>query len=314
MQKEEIIKKVTDIVAERLNIDGSGKEEYSKKIVTGVSVRHVHLTDSHIEELFGADYKLKPLKELSQPGQYAAAEVVTLVGAKLTALQNIRVLGPPRELSQVELSKTDCIVLGVDAPTRLSGNTSGSAPIVIVGPHGLLNLPEGAIRAERHIHMSPDDAKYYSLLDGSYVDVRVSGRRGLTFNNVIVRVSSSYITEFHVDTDDANTCDLVNGSLVEIVDASCIAPTGKEVPKIIDSERIPPTIPDESNYVSADSVKKDSSSLAKSIVNSFKPKGKILTLADITEIIDKGGKINTKNYTLTPLAIDYIKEKNIKID
>jgi len=313
MDKESLVKKITNIVIEKMNIPSIDKAKPSKKIVTGVSVKHVHLTDNHIEELFGKGYKLNSLKDLSQPGQYAAKEVVTLVGSRLTALQNTRVLGPPREVSQVELAKTDCISLGVDAPTRISGNISGSAPIVIVGPKGSINLPEGAIRAERHIHMSPQDAKFFNLSDKSYVDIMVSGPRGLTFNNVIVRISPDYKTEFHVDTDDANTCDLVNGSLVEIVDASCITSlTEKAIHISDDNEIIPPTIPDSSSYVGIDKIKKDSKLVNINTGISNILNEKILTLSEVKKLLNSKTKADLNQYLLTPLALDYLKENNIE--
>ena len=213
-----------------------------RKIVTGVSVRHVHLCREHLEILFGKGYILNVLRELYNPG-YACKETVTIVGPKLTAIQNVRILGPLRSKTQVELAKTDCIILGIDAPVRESGNTAGSASCVLVGPKGAVYLTEGVIRANRHLHMSTEDAEYFGIKDNQLVDVRVPGPKGLTFNNVQVRVAPDFKTEFHVDTDDGNAADLVNGSIVEIVDASCIAPLE---PQMADSDKIPPGIPDSS--------------------------------------------------------------------
>lgn len=213
-----------------------------RKIVTGVSVRHVHLCREHLEILFGKGYILNVLRELYNPG-YACKETVTIVGPKLTAIQNVRILGPLRSKTQVELAKTDCIILGIDAPVRESGNTAGSASCVLVGPKGAVYLTEGVIRANRHLHMSTEDAEYFGIKDNQLVDIRVPGPKGLTFNNVQVRVAPDFKTEFHVDTDDGNAADLVNGSIVEIVDASCIAPLE---PQMADSDKIPPGIPDSS--------------------------------------------------------------------
>lgn len=211
-----------------------------RKVVVGISVRHIHLCQQDLDTLFGKGYSLNPLRDLYNPG-FAAKETLTVVGPKLTAIQNVRVLGPLRSRTQVELSKTDCIVLGIDAPVRPSGETSGSAPCVLVGPKGTVYLPEGAIRANRHMHLSTEDAAYFGIKDNQVVDVRVGGPKGLTFNNVQVRVAPDFKTEFHVDTDDGNAADLVNGSLVEIVDASCVSPIGMQ---LAEGKNIPPSIPD----------------------------------------------------------------------
>jgi putative phosphotransacetylase len=203
-------------------------------------VRHIHLCQQDLDTLFGKGYSLNPLRDLYNPG-FAAKETLTVVGPKLTAIQNVRVLGPLRSKTQVELSKTDCIVLGIDAPVRPSGETAGSAPCVLVGPKGTVYLPEGAIRANRHMHLSTEDAAYFGIKDNQVVDVRVGGPKGLTFNNVQVRVAPDFKTEFHVDTDDGNAADLVNGSLVEIVDASCVSPI---VMQMAEGKNVPPLIPD----------------------------------------------------------------------
>ncbi len=308
MDKEELIKKVTDMVAQKLGIGEDQAKDIPNKIVTGVSVRHVHLKKEHIDKLFGKDYELSSLKDLSQPGQYAAKEVVTLLGQKLTALQKVRVLGPARDKSQIELSKTDSIAFEIDAPTRVSGDTKGSAPIVIVGPKGSINLKEGAIRAECHIHINTGDAKYFGLKDRDYVDIKIESARGLTFNNVVIRVSDDYKTEFHIDTDDANTCDLENGSLVEIVDASCISPIDFSKDKIEMGEIIPPAIPDQSGYIKIDDLK------TRTVVSNYNGSNKrsVLAASEIEEIMSRGGSINEKDYIFTPQAIDYLKEKSKK--
>jgi putative phosphotransacetylase len=309
MEKEELVRQVIKRVFEKLDDPtiGSKTVEDKSKIIAGVSVRHAHLSRADIDKLFGKGYELKPLKYLSQPGQYGAEEVVTLVGKKLNAFENVRVLGPPRPDTQVELSKTDAIYLGVDAPTRVSGDIAGSANLTLIGPAGSVDLKEGVIRAERHIHMSPQSAEYFGLKDRDVVDVRVSGPRGLTFNNVVVRVSTEYKTEFHVDTDDANTCDLVNGSLVEIVDASCVNPVSEIQAPIADSELIPPFIPDDSTYKVLNSLPSTTLEPDKpsGFVNNQGP-GEILTLEELKKILDKNGQIDIEKYNLTPLAQDYL--------
>ena len=213
-----------------------------RKVVCGISVRHIHLCQEDLDTLFGKGYSLSSLRELYNPG-FAAKETLTVLGPKLTAIQNVRVLGPIRPKTQVELAKTDCIILGIDAPVRPSGDTAGSASCVLVGPKGTVYLAEGVIRANRHMHLSVDDAAYFGIKDNQLVDVRVGGPKGLTFNNVQVRVAPDFKAEFHVDTDDGNAADLVNGSLVEIVDASCVSPIGMQM---AESNNIPPSIPDTS--------------------------------------------------------------------
>jgi len=230
---------LTDVIKETAGktLQQAGSD---RRIVVGISVRHVHLCREHLDVLFGKGYILNVLRELYNPG-YACREAVTIVGPKLTAIQNVRILGPLRNKTQVELAKTDCIVLGIDAPVRASGNIAGSASCVIIGPKGAVYLSEGVIRANRHMHMSTEDAGYFGIKDNQLVDVRVGGPKGLTFNNVQVRVAPDFKSELHVDTDDGNAADVVNGSLVEIVDATCVSP----IPAMMaDMDKIPPSIPD----------------------------------------------------------------------
>lgn len=309
MEKQELVRKVIQRVFEKMDIPVSTDSQRNdrSKIVTGVSVRHVHLSKEDIDKLFGKDHELKPMKYLSQPGQYGAKEVVTLVGKKLNAFENVRVLGPARPKTQVELSKTDAIYLGVQAPTRVSGDLAGSESLTIIGPAGSVDLKEGVIRADRHIHMSLQCAEYFGLKDKDAVDVRVSGPRGLTFNNVVVRVSDEYKTEFHVDTDDANTCDLVNGSLVEIVDASCVSPAFGNPPPVAEGEMIPPFIPDDSTYRVLDSMPYTSSEIKNTTSqNGTQRNGEILTLAELKSLLEKNVNIDLEKYDLTPLAKDHM--------
>ena len=162
-------------------------------------------------------YELTPIKELSQPGQYAAKELVTIVGPSLRPIENVRVLGPLRKQSQVEISKTDSYTLKVKPPVRESGNIKDSAPIRIVGPRGVVELSEGCIIANRHIHMSPSEASVFGVSDGDYVDIDVNGKRRTRWFDVQVRVHKDFRLEMHVDTDDANAAGIGNGFLVTIV-------------------------------------------------------------------------------------------------
>lgn len=182
----------------------------------GVSARHIHLTQEHIEILFGEGYHLTKKKEL-MGGQFAANELVTIVGLKLRAIENVRILGPARKQSQVEISATDAIKLGIKAPIRESGNVAGSAPIALVGPHGALYLKEGCIIAKRHIHMQPKDAQAAGVHDGDIVSVQADNERGTVFNNVQIRVDESFTLEMHIDTDEANAAKIVTGDTVIIL-------------------------------------------------------------------------------------------------
>ncbi|MEG0768225.1 MAG: phosphate propanoyltransferase [Clostridia bacterium] len=181
-------------------------------VPVGVSARHVHLTQEHVEALFGAGYQLTRKKEL-MGGQFAANEQVTLVGTKLRAIENVRVLGPVRKASQVEISQTDTFALGVPAPIRESGKVAGSAPIAMVGPRGVVYLTEGCIVAMRHVHMSPADAQKAGVQDGQQVCVRMTGERETIFSHVKVRVDSSFTLEMHIDTDEANAAHVKTGDL-----------------------------------------------------------------------------------------------------
>lgn len=174
-----------------------------------VSARHVHLTEEHIEVLFGKGAKLTPKRPLSQPGQFLSEERVTIVGPK-RKMERTAVLGPARPATQIELSKSDCVALGVDAPVRMSGEVEGSAPITIVGPCGSLEVSEGTIIAKEHVHLTPDIAKIMGVEDGQHVDVEVFTSRPVIFRDVVIRVSSKAACRMHIDFDEANAA-LVSG-------------------------------------------------------------------------------------------------------
>ena len=207
----ELVKK---IVAE---IEGAPAKS-ANEIPVGISNRHIHLSQQDVETLFGAGYQLTPLKDLSQPGQYACKETLTLVGPSMRAIEGVRVLGPVRKQSQVEISKTDSFQLKVNPPVRESGKTEGSAPVTIIGPKGVVALKEGCIIANRHIHMSPDEAARFGVKDCDYIDVDVcSGTRKTRWFDVQIRVHKDFRLEMHVDTDDANSAGIKNGSTVTVV-------------------------------------------------------------------------------------------------
>ena len=208
------IELVARMVMEAMN-QGKGTDK-GYMVPVGVSARHVHLTQEHVEVLFGEGYHLTKKKEL-MGGQFASNELVTIVGLKLRAIENVRILGPVRKKSQVEISSTDAIKLGVKAPIRESGNVAGSAPIALVGPKGALYLKEGCIVAKRHIHMSPKDAAATGLHDGDVVSVKADNERGTVFNHVQIRVDESFTLEMHIDTDEANAAKIATGDTVRII-------------------------------------------------------------------------------------------------
>ncbi|UNH39222.1 phosphate propanoyltransferase [Moellerella wisconsensis] len=185
-------------------------------IPVGISNRHVHLSRQDIDVLFGQGYQLTPLKELKQPGQYAAKECVLVVGSK-GSLSKVRVLGPERSTSQLEISKADCYALGVKAPVRGSGDLAGSGDALLVGPAGHTHLTSQVICAQRHIHMSTLDARSLNVTDGQTVQVKSEGLRSLVFDQVVIRVSPHFTLEFHIDTDEANAAGLSNNDSVFIV-------------------------------------------------------------------------------------------------
>ncbi|MGE5575701.1 MAG: phosphate propanoyltransferase [Syntrophothermus sp.] len=186
-----------------------------KQVKVGISNRHVHLSQKDLEALFGPGYALKKVRDLSQPGQFVSEEMVTLVGPK-GVMQNVRVLGPVRSQSQVEVSRTDSYLLGLKPPVRDSGELADTPPIVVVGPRGAVTLEKGVIVAMRHIHMTPADAERFGVKDKDIVRLRVPGPRALVFDQVLIRVRSDFALEAHLDTDEANAAFLQNGDLVTV--------------------------------------------------------------------------------------------------
>ena len=186
-------------------------------VPVGISNRHIHLTKEDVETLFGKGYQLTKLKDLSQPGQYACKEQLTIVGPSMRAIEGVRVLGPERKRSQVEISRTDSFVLKVKPPVRESGDLDGSAPITIIGPKGVVTLKEGCIIANRHIHMSEEEGKAFGVQDNEYVDVELYGERKSLFYDVQIRVHKDFRLEMHIDTDDANAAGVGNGAKVKLI-------------------------------------------------------------------------------------------------
>lgn len=184
-------------------------------IVLGVSARHAHLCREHMDILFGQNSELHVKKPIGQPGQFASEEQITMVTQK--ASMKLRIIGPLRPETQIELSMTDARSVGLKPPIRNSGDIKGSAGAKLIGPAGELELAEGIIIAARHVHLYPETAAKYGLKDGDIVDIKTEGERGLTFHNVLVRAGVKHADEVHIDTDEANACELDSGTMVYVV-------------------------------------------------------------------------------------------------
>lgn len=187
------------------------------RVPIAVSARHAHLSQSTLDRLFGAGYELQMGKSLSQTGQFSAQETITLVGPR-GRLENVRLMGPPRSTDQIELSRSDEIALGIDAPLRISGDLGGTPGITIEGPVGCVALAAGVITAKRHIHVGTHEAQRLGLRDGQSVAVRVdSNGRDLIFGDITVRVAADFHFELHLDTDEANAAGIRNGDRGELL-------------------------------------------------------------------------------------------------
>ncbi|MDR2162756.1 MAG: phosphate propanoyltransferase [Clostridiales Family XIII bacterium] len=186
------------------------------KVGIGVSNKHLHLSEEHLAALFGAGYALTPYKELVQPGQYAAEEKVDIVGPK-GAIKGLRIIGPTRSQTQVELSVTDARGMGLSPPVVESGHLSGTPGVKVIGPVGEVDLNEGVMIALRHIHLNPRQAEDAGLKDHDLVDVATYGGRPLIFQDVVIRAGDAHEREFHIDTDEANAAGLASGDEVEVI-------------------------------------------------------------------------------------------------
>jgi len=186
------------------------------KVSIGVSNRHVHLTKENLEILFGSEFELYKKNDLTQPGQYASTSLVTIKTDK-SQIDNVRVLGPVRPYTQVEISKTDAYKLGLNPPVRDSGDLKGSSPITIIGPSGKIDIEEGCIIPTRHIHILPSQVSLYGLQGKEIVSVKIDGEKGGIIDNVHLKVSDESFFELHIDTDDANAHLIKNGDIGEIL-------------------------------------------------------------------------------------------------
>jgi putative phosphotransacetylase len=207
VEQQELVKLIKEVT-----ISALANYHTKLEVPIAVSNRHIHLSKEHVERLFGRDYQLNKLKDLSQPGQFACKETVTLIGPK-GKLEKVRVLGPARGDTQIEISLFDGYTLGITPPIRDSGDIEGTPSVTIQGPRGQLKVDQGLICAARHIHMNPDDASHFQVTNGQRVQVKVTGQRGMIFENVLIRVSPKYKLEMHIDVDEANAAQIKNGQL-----------------------------------------------------------------------------------------------------
>ena len=186
-------------------------------LVVNVSARHMHVTPADLETLFGPGAKLTKLKDLYQQGEFASEQTVTIVGPRQRVIPNVRILGGTRSASQIELSYTDGIYLGLDLPLRVSGNIDGTPGVTVLGPAGALQMSRGVIRAKRHVHMSQADMAYYGVRDGDDMRLVIDGPCGVTFHGVTVRHHPKVVLEVHIDTDEGNACDIESATRMELI-------------------------------------------------------------------------------------------------
>lgn len=206
---------VERIVREIVRSQSPDKKSASELVVS-ISARHCHLTDTDVETLFGSGHQLTPKKDLYQEGFFAAEETVMLVGPRKRMLPAVRVLGPTRSASQVELAFTDAISLGLELPVRASGKIEGTPGCVLVGPAGVVELAQGVIRAERHVHMSPDDAVRYGVKNGDRINLRIQSSCAAVLERLLVRIDEASKLEVHIDTDEGNALDLERATNCEL--------------------------------------------------------------------------------------------------
>jgi len=206
IDRSAVEKIVRQVAVKYLHGSGSGKAPLLR---VQTSSRHMHICREHMDVLFGVGAELTFDRPLYQEGNFAAKETVTIVGPRNRLISNLRILGPMRKQSQVELAFTDAIMLGIhDIPIRLSGDISGTPSAIIIGPKGVVELKQGVIRAAIHVHMNPGEAAYFDVSQGERMKLRIGGQAGLTFNNVHVRIDPTSRLNVHMDTDEANACGL----------------------------------------------------------------------------------------------------------
>ena len=190
---------------------------YAPNLVVNISARHMHITQQDLETLFGPGTELTVYRWLYQPGEFAAEQRVSIKGPRGRTIDNVRILGPVRTFSQVEVSFTDSIALGMDMPVVPSGKIDGTPGCEIIGPAGSITMPEGVIRAERHVHMSPADAETYGFSNGQYVKLHIDSDCATTYERILCRVDPKFLLEVHLDTDEGNACNLIDATSVQLL-------------------------------------------------------------------------------------------------
>ena len=216
--RSQIERMVRSILEQQIGRNGAPKlEGHKPNLVVNISARHAHLTQADVDVLFGQGYQLTPMKRLYQDTDFASNETIAVVGPRQRMIPGVRILGPCRAFSQVELSITDAISLGIDAPVKLSGDVEGTPGCLLIGPKGSLVLPKGVIKAERHVHMGPKDAEYYGVKAKDRMDLRVESPCPTTLEGLLVRTHPDWKLEVHIDTDEANCCDLTHATKVTLV-------------------------------------------------------------------------------------------------
>jgi putative phosphotransacetylase len=220
--RSRIERMVRSILEQQLGSNGAPKPPlsgYKPNLVVNISARHAHLTQADVDVLFGQGYQLTPMKRLYQDTDFASNETIAVVGPRQRMIPGVRILGPCRAFSQVELSITDAISLGLDIPVKLSGDIEGTPGCLLIGPKGSLVLPRGVIKAERHVHMGPKDAEFYGVKAKDRMNLRVEGPCPTTLEGLLVRTHPDWKLEVHIDTDEANCCDLTHATKVTLVKA-----------------------------------------------------------------------------------------------
>jgi len=210
-------RKVVEQIVRQIVLNQSGRAPAEPELVVSISARHVHLSDEHVETLFGPGHTLTPMKGLYQDGFFAAEETVMVVGPRKRMLPSVRILGPTRSYSQVELGFTDGISLGIDLPVRASGNIEGTPGCVLVGPAGVVELQQGVIRAERHVHMNQEHARHYGVKNGDRMDLKIKSSCSVVLEDLLVRADDTSKLEVHLDTDEGNAADLDHAASVKLV-------------------------------------------------------------------------------------------------
>ncbi len=218
--RSQIERMVRSILEQQLGQNGSPKlDGHKPNLVVNISARHAHLTQADVDVLFGQGYQLTQMKRLYQDTDFASNETIAVVGPRQRMIPGVRILGPCRAFSQVELSITDAISLGLEIPVKLSGDIEGTPGCLLIGPKGSLVLPKGVIKAERHVHMGPKDAEYYGVKAKDRMNLKVEGPCPTTLEGLLVRTHPDWKLEVHIDTDEANCCDLTHATKVTLVKA-----------------------------------------------------------------------------------------------